>query len=355
MLTALGHEVEVVSRLRTALRSLDETSRLRTYAKAQIQAICLIQRYRRRRVRPDLWITYHPYAKAPDLLGPLVAMALELPYVVIDGTIAYKYRRSSFRDGLALTRAALRRCDALFFNKPIDQLRAERLVRCPHLYLPPSVDLDRFASALPIDLSAGAAGPVIGSLAMFRSGRKVDSLKLLAEALEILHERSPDEPWLAVIGGGGPAREEALAAFSSLPRNRVRFFGLVPTEDVPAFMKGCDIFAFPGLAEPLGLVFLEAQATGLPVVAVRNEGIASVSSPDGTILLNSSRPAAYADALMELIADPERRRQMGNTALRFVAMERSRTVAQARLAEGLAAAIEHHKLQQVSVQPSSAE
>jgi glycosyltransferase involved in cell wall biosynthesis len=190
---------------------------------------------------------------------------------------------------------------------------------------------------------------------MFRSGRKVDSLKLLAEALEILHERSPDEPWLTVIGGGGPAREEALAAFSSLPRNRVRFFGLVPTEDVPAFMKGCDIFAFPGLAEPLGLVFLEAQATGLPVVAVRNEGIASVSSPDGTILLNSSRPAAYADALMELIADPERRRQMGNTALRFVAMERSRTVAQVRLAEGLAAAIEHHKLRQVSVRPSAVE
>jgi hypothetical protein len=50
----LGHEVEVVSRLRTALRSLDETSRLRTYAKAQIQAISLIQRYRRRRIRPDL-------------------------------------------------------------------------------------------------------------------------------------------------------------------------------------------------------------------------------------------------------------------------------------------------------------
>jgi hypothetical protein len=126
MLTALGHEVEVVSRLRTALRSLDETSRLRTFAKAQIQPISLIQRYWRRRVRPALWITYHPYAKAPDLLGPLVATALELPYVVIDGTLAYKYRRSSFRDGLALTRAALRRCDALFFNKPIDKLPACR-------------------------------------------------------------------------------------------------------------------------------------------------------------------------------------------------------------------------------------
>jgi hypothetical protein len=54
MLTALVHEVEVVSRLRTALRSLDETSRLRTFAKAQIQPISLIQRYWRRRVRRAL-------------------------------------------------------------------------------------------------------------------------------------------------------------------------------------------------------------------------------------------------------------------------------------------------------------
>jgi hypothetical protein len=53
------------------------------YAKAQIQAISLIQHYRRRRVRPDLCITYHLYAKAPDLLGPQVAAALELPGGVI--------------------------------------------------------------------------------------------------------------------------------------------------------------------------------------------------------------------------------------------------------------------------------
>ncbi len=93
MLTALGHEVEVVSRRRTALRSLDET-RLRTYAKAQIQAISRIQRYPHRRVRSDLWITYRPYAKAPDLLGPLVATALEPPYGVITS------RKDSFNFGI---------------------------------------------------------------------------------------------------------------------------------------------------------------------------------------------------------------------------------------------------------------
>ena len=91
MLTALGHEVEIVSRRRAALRSLDET-RLRTYAKAQMRAISLIQRYPHRRVRSDLWITYH--AKAPDLLEALVATALELPYGVISS------RKDSFNVGI---------------------------------------------------------------------------------------------------------------------------------------------------------------------------------------------------------------------------------------------------------------
>ena len=93
MLTALGHEVEGVSWRRAALRSLDET-RLRTYAKAQIQAISLIQRYPHRRVRSDLRITYRPYAKALDLLGPLVATALEPPYRVITS------RKDSFNLGI---------------------------------------------------------------------------------------------------------------------------------------------------------------------------------------------------------------------------------------------------------------
>jgi len=161
-------------------------------------------------------------------------------------------------------------------------------------------------------------------------------VKFLAQALTILHQRAPESPWVAVIGGDGEAREEVKTAFATLPSWRVRFFGLVPPEEVPAFMKGCDIFAFPGLQEPLGMVYLEAQAAGRPVVAVRNSGIATMVSPEGAILVDTPDPQAYADALEALMADPERRQCMGDTALKFVVTERSRGHPRWRLRQGQA-------------------
>ena len=43
-----------------------------------------------RRPRPDLWFTYHLYYKAPDLVGPLVAGALGIPYAVAEASVAHK-------------------------------------------------------------------------------------------------------------------------------------------------------------------------------------------------------------------------------------------------------------------------
>src|SRR3546814_20999217 len=52
----------------------------------------LIRRYRRlpARQRPQLWFTYHLYYKAPDWIGPKVARALRIPYVVVEASVAYK-------------------------------------------------------------------------------------------------------------------------------------------------------------------------------------------------------------------------------------------------------------------------
>ncbi len=352
MLLALGHEVEVVSRLSSltmepAARSLEDALAL-----AQVKALTLTARYRRAAVRPDLWISFHLFAKSPDLLGPLVAQALDIPYVTISASVSSSDRSSAFRAGLALARTAIRRCDAVFWNKPKDKKAIARLAKCPLEYLPPSVDPERFAAARPLDLRAGGAGPVIATLSLWRPGRKVDSLVFLARALTILHERAPGAPWLAVVAGdatapdpvvASKARADVRAAFAGLPAARGRFHGLVAPGEVPAFLKGADAFAFPGLREPLGMVFLEAQAAGLPVVAVGNSGIATMVSKDGAILVDAPEPEDYADALAALLADRERRARMGEAALRFVAAERSQAAARAHLAEGLAMAIEHHR------------
>src|SRR5262245_27549712 len=81
-LRSLGHEVEIASRLRAFLASPDSSamSDLESEARAEIR--------RRERqwtaAKPDLWFTYHPYYKAPDLIGPDLAKRFALPYVTAE-------------------------------------------------------------------------------------------------------------------------------------------------------------------------------------------------------------------------------------------------------------------------------
>ena len=77
-------------------------------------------------------------------------------------------------------------------------------------------------------------------------------------------------------------------------------------------MAAADIYAMPSLGEPFGLVFLEAMAMELPVVALESGGAPEVVEQSTTGLL--SRPgdrAGLVDNLLSLLGDPSRRRRMG--------------------------------------------
>jgi phosphatidylinositol alpha-1,6-mannosyltransferase len=95
--------------------------------------------------------------------------------------------------------------------------------------------------------------------------------------------------------------------------------GPVPWSELPAYYAAGDVFAMPcrtrgrGLdVEGLGLVFLEAAATGLPVVVGDAGGARETVRPGKTgELVNGRDVAGVADALVSLLADPERAAAMG--------------------------------------------
>ncbi|MFD1597566.1 glycosyltransferase [Halobellus rarus] len=82
-----------------------------------------------------------------------------------------------------------------------------------------------------------------------------------------------------VIGGDGPAREELESLADSLDVD-ARFLGFLPREELPAFYAALDAFVFPSPVETQGLVALEANACGTPVVAV-DAGALSNTIEDG--------------------------------------------------------------------------
>jgi phosphatidylinositol alpha-1,6-mannosyltransferase len=138
----------------------------------------------------------------------------------------------------------------------------------------------------------------------------------------------PDAALLIV--GGGPYRGELerLAAAQGVASS-VRFTGSVPWEELPAHYDAGDVFAMPcrtrrrGLdVEGLGIVYLEASATGLPVIAGGSGGAPDAVLAGETGLVVDGRTAsAVAGAVAELLRDPDRAREMGEKGRSWVERE----------------------------------
>lgn len=341
-LRGLDVEPELASGMLTWRRTFDPGVAARLERMAAMRVETLVRRYRRRptHLRPSVWITYQNYHRCPDLLGPAVATALEIPYVLVDTAVSSASRRSAFRPWVSAARLALRRADLIFAMSPRDVPRLARL-RGPWFaehrlcFLPPAVDVEKFETNGAPTPRAGAEGPLLLCVAMMRVADKLDSYRLLAGALARLHAGAPDRPWRLLVVGDGPARGRVEAELAALPAGRVSLCGSVEREALPPIYRAADIFAFPGLGDALGLVYLEAAAAGLPVVACRGPGPEVMVAPDGGVLTDPTSEA-FAAGLRSLMDDPARRRAMGAAARRFVVAERTLDRLRARLRDGLA-------------------
>ncbi|GAA2450880.1 glycosyltransferase family 4 protein [Streptomyces pulveraceus] len=144
-------------------------------------------------------------------------------------------------------------------------------------------------------------------------------------AMPAILARVPDAVLLIV--GGGPYAEQLkrLAAQTGVAES-VRFTGPVPWEELPAHYGAGDVFAMPcrtrrgGLdVEGLGIVFLEASATGLPVVAGDSGGApdAVLDGETGWVVRGDSVEES-ADRIVTLLRDPELRQRMGERGRAWV-------------------------------------
>jgi len=184
--------------------------------------------------------------------------------------------------------------------------------------VPPGVDLAMFQ---PIDRAEARRkigyGP--GRMLLF-VGRleRLKGVEVAIRALALLRDRAHDDVRLLILGEDSKEGEEseksrlrAVAAAAGV-RDRVDFLGSVAHHELPYFYSAADVLVMPSYSESFGLVGLEAQACGRPVVGSDVTGLRSVIRDEVSgYLIASHDPAAYAERIGRLLDDPEMAQQMG--------------------------------------------
>jgi glycosyltransferase involved in cell wall biosynthesis len=327
-----GHEPVVASRLRSFDGDGDPLRQARLAGRGRATAARLIARWRRQpHDAPDLWFTYHLYYKAPDWVGPAVADALGIPYVVAEASLAMKRAAGPWAAGHAAVAAALRRADLVIGLNPADREGVLPALADPSRWalLAPFLDVGRYSAALREALPR----PLLVTIAMMRPGDKLASYRILGAALTQLR----DLDWTLEVIGDGPARAEIEAALAPLGR-RVHYAGALDEDHIAARLAAADLFVWPAINEAFGMALLEAQASELPVVAGDSGGVSAVVADGKTgLLVPPGDATAFAVATGALIADPARRHAMGAAARRKALHDHDLGAAARRLAAMLAA------------------
>jgi D-inositol-3-phosphate glycosyltransferase len=184
--------------------------------------------------------------------------------------------------------------------------------------VPPGVDLATFQ---PMERADARREIGYGNERLLLFVGRLERLKgveVAIRALALLRDRQHDDVRLLILGEdsheGDESEKDRLKAIASETgvRDRVDFVGSVAHHELPYFYSAADLCVMPSYSESFGLVALEAQACGCPVVASGVSGLRSVVRDEVSgYLIDEHDPASYAERIGRLLADPEYAQQMG--------------------------------------------
>jgi len=132
-------------------------------------------------------------------------------------------------------------------------------------------------------------------------------LDVLLRAAAQLRQQIP-ELEVRIVGGGPEAAGLRRLACALHLHTTVRWLGDLSQEELAREYNGADVFCLPSVQEGFGIVFLEAMAAGLPIVAARSAAVPEVVE-DG-LLVAPEDEQALTEALLRLYREPDLRREL---------------------------------------------
>jgi glycosyltransferase involved in cell wall biosynthesis len=270
-----------------------------------------------------------------DLDGFHYGRAKTAPYVAsIKGVIADELRnerglvRALLGVQAAFERLAVQRADVVVATS---RYSGEQIVQA--YGVPPGkivivsepIDLATWTSVAQDERAAAAEPPAVLTVAHMYPRKNLGTLLRAYACL-----RAAGVPFQGWVVGDGPCRQawERLRDRLGL-RERVVFLGTIPRRELVRRYRAASVFCLPSRQEGFGIVFLEAMASGLPIVAARAAAVPE-TVPEGEVgfLAEPDDSAALAEALGRLLGDPVLRRDLGAAGRRRVEQYRADRVAE---------------------------
>jgi len=181
--------------------------------------------------------------------------------------------------------------------------------------IPNGVDLEKFHNAIPLPRTQ--FGFTDQDILLVYAGRLAPekNIDFLLQSFAGIAQLIPNI-YLLIVGGGKKQIEEEVQTYiSELGMvNRVRIIGMIPYEEIPAYLSMCDVFVTPSASETFGMSTVEAMAAGLPIMGVHSAGTSDIVEDGKLGFLSPEDIAAYTAKLTYLCLHSGLRKQMGAAA-----------------------------------------
>lgn len=251
------------------------------------------------------------------LLAKFIAKRQKIPFVYTHHTDYPEYSKAYFKGKKILPRAA--ELYSKWFSNMADAVIAPSFkikkvlenygVKKPIYVLPTGIDLKLFkkteksektAESLRKKLNVGENEKLL--IFVGRLGRE-KNVDFLIKAFSEISEKRKDVKFL--IAGEGPFAEQYKTAAKNLGLGNVIFSGAVPHEKLPAYYQVADLFVFASLTETQGIVILEAMASGLPIIALKDAAFKGIVSDgeNGFLIPPKSAPKIFAEKTLKILND----------------------------------------------------
>lgn len=267
-------------------------------------------------IRARRYDLVHCHAAKAGVLGRLAATALRKPVIYTSHSFPFV---GDFSEARRIFSIAVERALGPLSDAILCVCESERQEALDHRVADASILHVIYNACAPCQGDVGLdarlsamreGGPVAAAVTVLRAQKSVD---VLLDAAPMVFERVP-EARIAVVGDG-PLRDELHAHAARLGLDSDERFAFLPFEAPPArHLRAMDLYVLPSSWEAFPIGVLEAMACGVPQVATDVGGTGEAVTPETGRMVPKRDPRALADAMCELLSDPERRAAMAEAS-----------------------------------------